>query len=201
MRSSPWTPTDGSRAAPRSSARARGRGRRGAPPPAGSRRRRAGSRAAPRVTSPMIRIASPGPGERLPPHHPLRHAELLADAAHLVLEEQPQRLDELHRHVRGEPADVVVRLDLRGDAVGAARLDHVRVERPLDEEARRRRACAASSSKTRMNSSPIRSPLLLRLGRRPRAARGSAPAPGRARAGRGSGRRTSRRPARPRSRA
>ena len=34
----------------------------------------------------------------------------------------------------GQPADVVVRLDLRGDAVGPARLDHVRVERPLDEE-------------------------------------------------------------------
>ena len=82
----------------------------------------------------MIRIASPGPGERLPPHHPLGHAELLADAAHLVLEEEPERLDELHRHVLGQPADVVVRLDLGGDAVGPARLDHIRVERPLDEE-------------------------------------------------------------------
>ena len=37
--------------------------------------------------------------------------ELVADAAHLVLEEQPQRLDELHLHVLGQPADVVVRLD------------------------------------------------------------------------------------------
>ena len=36
----------------------------------------------------------------------------------------------------GQPADVVVRLDLRGDALGAAGLDHVRVERALDEEAR-----------------------------------------------------------------
>ena len=35
----------------------------------------------------------------------------------------------------GQPADVVVGLDLRGDADLAARLDHVRVERPLDEEA------------------------------------------------------------------
>ena len=81
----------------------------------------------------MIRIARPGPGERLPPDHPLRHAELLADAAHLVLEQQPQRLDELHLHVVGKAADVVVRLDRRGDALGAARLDHVAVQRPLHE--------------------------------------------------------------------
>ena len=37
----------------------------------------------------------------------------------------------------GQPADVVVRLDLRRHAVVAARLDHVRVERSLDEEPRR----------------------------------------------------------------
>ena len=56
------------------------------------------------------------------------------DPPHLVLEEEPQRLDELHRHVRRQTADVVVRLDLRRDAIGPARLDHVGVERPLDEE-------------------------------------------------------------------
>ena len=51
----------------------------------------------------------------------------------------------------------MVRLDLRGDAVvRAARLDHVRVERPLDEEADIAEPARASSSKTRMNSSPIR---------------------------------------------
>ena len=84
----------------------------------------------------MIRIARPGPRERLPPDHPLGQAELLADAPHLVLEQQAQRLDELHAHVGGQPADVVVRLDLRRDAVlAAARLDHVGVERPLHEEA------------------------------------------------------------------
>ena len=33
----------------------------------------------------------------------------------------------------GQAADVVVALDRLGDAVGAARLDHVRVERPLHE--------------------------------------------------------------------
>ena len=84
----------------------------------------------------MIRIARPGPRERLAPHHPLGHAELLADAPHLVLEEQAQRLDEAHLHVLRQPADVVVRLDRLGDAVGAARLDHVRVERSLDEPGR-----------------------------------------------------------------
>ncbi len=35
----------------------------------------------------------------------------------------------------GQAADVVVRLDRRGDALGAARLDHVGVERPLHEPA------------------------------------------------------------------
>ena len=77
-----------------------------------------------------------GAGEGLAPDHALGQAELLADAAHFVLEEQPQRLDELHPHVGRQPADVVVRLDERGDTVlPAARLDDVRVERPLDEEA------------------------------------------------------------------
>ena len=55
----------------------------------------------------------------------------------------------------GQPADVVVRLDLRRDAVvRPAGLDHVRVERALHEEARTCPALRASSSKTRMNSSP-----------------------------------------------
>ena len=83
----------------------------------------------------MIRIARPGPRERLAPDHALRHPELLADPPDLVLEEHAQRLDELHLHVGREAADVVVRLDRLGDPVGAARLDHVGVERPLDEPA------------------------------------------------------------------
>ena len=103
----------------------------------------------------MIRIARPGPGERLAPDHPLGQAQLLADAAHLVLEQHPQRLDQLEVHVLREPADVVVRLDRRGDALAAARLDHVRVEGALDEEPERAEP-RASSSKTRMNSSPMR---------------------------------------------
>src|SRR5206468_12310058 len=76
-----------------------------------------------------------GPGERLPPHHPLGHPELLTDAPHLVLEEQAQGLDQLHPHVRRQAADVVMGLDLRRDLVIAARLDHVRIERSLHEVA------------------------------------------------------------------
>ncbi len=47
-------------------------------------------------------------GERMPPDHALGQAELLADAPHLVLEEQAERLDEVHLHVVGQAADVVV---------------------------------------------------------------------------------------------
>src|SRR3712207_8536607 len=36
-------------------------------------------------------------GERLAPHEALREPELGADRAHLVLEQRPQRLDELER--------------------------------------------------------------------------------------------------------
>ena len=71
----------------------------------------------------------------MPPDHRLRQAELLPDASNLVLEQRPQRLDQLHGHVVRQAADVVVRLDLRRDALAAARLDHVGVERPLDEKA------------------------------------------------------------------
>ena len=41
---------------------------------------------------------------------------------------------ELQAHVLGQPADVVVALDHRRRAVGAAGLDEVGVERALDEE-------------------------------------------------------------------
>ena len=88
----------------------------------------------------MMRTREPGTGERLAPHDLLGQAELLADRAHLVLEQVAQRLDELEVHVVGEPADVVVRLD-RG-VVAAARLDDVGVERALHEEPRRRRQVA-----------------------------------------------------------
>ena len=79
----------------------------------------------------------PGTGERLAPHDLLGQPELLADRAHLVLEQLAQRLDELEVHVVGQAADVVVALDVR--VVAAARLDDVGIQRALHEEARRRR--------------------------------------------------------------
>ena len=64
------------------------------------------------VTSPMMRTATrAGNGWR----HDLRgQAQLLAHPAHLVLEQRPQRLDQLERHVLGQAAHVVVALDGRG---------------------------------------------------------------------------------------
>ena len=118
----------------------------------------------------MIRIARPGPGNGWRQTIALGQAELLAHAPHLVLEEGAQRLDELHGHVLGQSADVVMRLDLRGDALGAARLDHVRVERALDEEAGladRVRLLLEDADELLADDAA----LLLGLGRRPRAAR------------------------------
>ena len=77
--------------------------------------------------------AEPGPGERLAPDDLRRQAELLADPAHLVLEQRAQRLDQRELQVVGQAADVVVGLDVRG-AGAAAGLDDVRVERALHEE-------------------------------------------------------------------
>ena len=93
----------------------------------------------------------------------------------------------------------MVRLDRLGDAVGPARLDHVGVERPLDEEADvAELARLVLEDADELLADPIlrfssgsltpvepREEALLRLRR--------------GRAGRGSGRRTSRPPARPRS--
>ena len=61
--------------------------------------------------------------------------QLGGDRAHLVLEQHPQRLDQVEAEVLGQPADVVVGLDRRRGVAVAARLDHVRVERALDQEA------------------------------------------------------------------
>ena len=77
--------------------------------------------------------------ERLAPDEALGQPELGADGADLVLEQRAQRLDELELEVVGQAADVVVGLDRRR-AGAAAGLDHVGVERALDEVASRRRA-------------------------------------------------------------
>ena len=106
----------------------------------------------------MIRMPSPGPGNGWRHTISCGQAELLAQPAHLVLEQRPQRLDQLELQVLGQPADVVVGLDV-GGAGAAAGLDHVGVERALHQElARPRRAATisrAASSKTRMNSRPM----------------------------------------------
>ena len=73
-----------------------------------------------------------GAGEGLAPDHPLGQAELGADGTDLVLEQHPQRLDQLELEIVGQAADIVVRLDRRR-VVTAARLDHVGVERALDQ--------------------------------------------------------------------
>ena len=77
--------------------------------------------------------AETGPGERLPVHDRLRQAQFGADPRHLVLEQRPQRLDQLELQVVRQAADVVVALDV-GRAGAAAALDDVRVERALHEE-------------------------------------------------------------------
>ena len=77
--------------------------------------------------------AEAGAGERLALDDLLRQAELLADHPDLVLEQLAQRLDQLELEVLGEAAHVVVGLDV-GGAGAAAGLDHVRVERALDQE-------------------------------------------------------------------
>ena len=57
------------------------------------------------------------------------------DLAHLVLEEITQWLDQLEPELGGEPAHVVVQLDVRGlPAVTVPRLDHVGIERALRQE-------------------------------------------------------------------
>jgi len=72
-------------------------------------------------------------GERLPPDDLRWQPELFPYPPHLVLEQRPQRLDELELEVIGQPAHVMVRLDVRRSGASTG-LDHVRVERSLHEE-------------------------------------------------------------------
>ena len=70
----------------------------------------------------------------MPPEDVLRDAELGADAADLILEEAPERLDDFERHDLGKAADVVMRLDASARLrVPRSRLDNVRVDRALHE--------------------------------------------------------------------
>ena len=106
-------------------------------------------------TSPMMRMARPGPGNGWRPVIDGGNAEGGAELAHLVLEELAQRLDELEPHALGQAADVVVALDGLRRALERHRLDDVRIERALGEELRRRAAACASSSNTSMKVTPM----------------------------------------------
>mmetsp|Transcript_106378 Transcript_106378/g.282084 ORF Transcript_106378/g.282084 Transcript_106378/m.282084 type:complete len:447 (+) Transcript_106378:432-1772(+) len=68
-------------------------------------------------------------------HGLLGQAQVSAQSPHLVLEQQPQRLDELHLHPRWQTANVVVCLDDGGRATIGGGLNHVRVQRALQQEA------------------------------------------------------------------
>ena len=116
-----------------------------------------------RVTSPMIRMPRPGPGNGWRQTISGGRPSCSPTSAHLVLEQGAQRLDQLELEVVGQPADVVVGLDV-GGAGAAAGLDDVGVERALHEERdrrrrvggeRRRTTSTSAASKTRMNSRPM----------------------------------------------
>ena len=70
--------------------------------------------------------------ERMAIDHRVRQAECDAELAHLVLEQLAQRLEQLQAERRRQAADVVVALDRdRLLGLGAARLDHVGIDRSL----------------------------------------------------------------------
>ena len=70
--------------------------------------------------------------ERMAIHHAGRQAQRHAELADLVLEQVAQRLQQLQAQLLGQAADVVVALDRdRLLALGAARLDHVRIDGAL----------------------------------------------------------------------
>src|SRR5262249_6096947 len=83
----------------------------------------------------------------LTPHDAGRQAKLGTKRSDFIFEQSPQRLDQFEPEVARQPADIVVRLDVRR-ARAAARLDHIGAERALDEEldasARPGRAVAGS---------------------------------------------------------
>ena len=81
----------------------------------------------------MIRMPSPGPGNGCRQTISAGSPSCSPDQPDLVLEQRAQRLDELELEVVGQPADVVVGLDVRR-AGTAAGLHDVGVERALDQE-------------------------------------------------------------------
>ncbi|KAI3482194.1 hypothetical protein L1887_55164 [Cichorium endivia] len=72
-------------------------------------------------------------GERMPAHQMRRNAQQTPKRTHLVLEQLAQRLDQLELHVLQQTTDVVVRLDRRRRTLERDALDHVRIQRALEE--------------------------------------------------------------------
>ena len=87
------------------------------------------------VTSPMIRIARPGPGNGWRRTIASGRPSSRPTSPDLVLEQVAQRLDQLEAQVGGQAADVVVGLDLLGGLRLRGRaLDDVGIERALGQE-------------------------------------------------------------------
>src|SRR5690606_10280106 len=74
------------------------------------------------------------PRERMAIHHLARQAQLDTELAHLVLEQLPERFEELQIHLLGKTAHVVVALDdVRLTRLAAGGLDYVGIDRALRE--------------------------------------------------------------------
>mmetsp|Transcript_2866 Transcript_2866/g.8726 ORF Transcript_2866/g.8726 Transcript_2866/m.8726 type:complete len:440 (+) Transcript_2866:367-1686(+) len=80
----------------------------------------------------------PWPRERVAPDRLRRHAQLQAHRADLVLEQLAQGLDQLQLHHVLDAAHVVVRLDGGRRALVRHALDHIWVQRALQQEGGRR---------------------------------------------------------------
>src|SRR5439155_21307532 len=78
--------------------------------------------------------AKAGSRERMTEDHFARQAQRQAELAHFVLEQLPQRLEELEMQRFRQPADIVMRLDrMRLFGFRARRFDYVRIDRALRE--------------------------------------------------------------------
>ena len=83
-----------------------------------------------------------GAGERMPPDQLLRQTQFQAEAAHLVLEQVLERLDQLEAEFLRQAADVVVRLDVGGGAVDRGRRSRSRRDRACPGRGSWRSRCA-----------------------------------------------------------
>ena len=82
-----------------------------------------------------MRTASPGPGKWLALDNFLRQPEFEPGLANFVLEQLPQRFDQLEVHLLRQAADIVMALDhVRRIAADGNALDHVGIKRALSEE-------------------------------------------------------------------